>query len=366
MSGRLVAEVMVSVNLPALRFNQYNVAMLQAPSHSIRPDLERIIAQEFASARVLVFGGDIEFAERRSQLFICHSEAEVDSLLSRNRNADRFDLAICFSSDAERVMQKLAGAVDDLILIPAPDTLVADRFAKLGFVADSKFQFGADAVRLTRLTSARFADLNRRLQQMERMLRTRMSELEAADRHIAKLEEKVLKLRETRKQLKQLKAEKQALRKSPERKVGQVLLAPYLLPKKLVREIQKWRGHKLPPSPKPDSAKEYQAWLSKRRVGPQEVTKLREIARLFSHQPLISIITPIFDTPVAWLEEAIASTRAQAYENWELLLIDDGSSDQALLQAVPDLVARDQRIVFAKMESHKGISAASNEGLARA
>ncbi len=36
-----------------------------------------------------------------------------------------------------------------------------------------------------------------------------------------------------------MKQEKQALRKSPERKIGQVLLAPYRLPQKLFREVRK-------------------------------------------------------------------------------------------------------------------------------
>ncbi len=92
-----------------------------------------------------------------------------------------------------------------------------------------------------------------------------MSELEAADRHIARLEEKVLKLKQAKRDLKQLKAEKQALRKSPERKVGQVLLAPYRLPQKLIREIRKQFGGPITPKDPVLSPNEYQEWLEKRR-----------------------------------------------------------------------------------------------------
>ena len=66
------------------------------------------------------------------------------------------------------------------------------------------------------------------------------------------------------------------------------------------------------------------------------------------------------------LEEAIESVIAQAYENWELLLIDDGSSDPELLRALRALAARDRRIILKNLGKHDGISAASNKGLALA
>src|SRR5919201_5841903 len=74
-----------------------------------------------------------------------------------------------------------------------------------------------------------FARLYAQLRRSERTLRVRMSELEAAERHIAQLEGKLLKLKQYRSELKSLKEQKRALLKSPERKLGQVLLAPYRL-----------------------------------------------------------------------------------------------------------------------------------------
>jgi GT2 family glycosyltransferase len=53
----------------------------------------------------------------------------------------------------------------------------------------------------------------------------------------------------------------------------------------------------------------------------------------------------------------------QAYENWELVLIDDGSTNADLLRALPALATQDRRIRLVKLESHQGISAALNRGL---
>ena len=92
-----------------------------------------------------------------------------------------------------------------------------------------------------------------------------MSELEAADRHIATAGGEAPQAKETKRELKQLKQEKQALRKSPERKIGQVLLAPYRLPQKLVREVRK-RFPDARPRGGSGPASEYQEWLEAHRV----------------------------------------------------------------------------------------------------
>jgi GT2 family glycosyltransferase len=192
-----------------------------------------------------------------------------------------------------------------------------------------------------------------------------MAELEAADRHIARLEEKVLKLKQAKRDVKQLKAEKHALRKSPERKIGQVILAPYRLPQRLVREIRKQFGNP-PTKPKKISPNEYQKWLATRRPSSDDLATAREQSRSFAYRPLISIITPVFNTPAAWLGEAIDSVLEQAYENWELLLIDDGSSLPETTQLLLQAANRDPRIVLVRRQSTGGISAASNSGLEHA
>src|SRR5438093_8691324 len=167
-----------------------------------------------------------------------------------------------------------------------------------------------------------FARLHVQLRKSERALEVRMSELEAAERHIAQLEGKLLKLKQYRSELKLLKEQKRALLKSPERKIGQVLLAPYRLPERLLKIIWKrfLRGNAKETTGAPS---EYHKWLLRRRGTKRDLERMRQEALGFAFQPLITIVTPVFNTPAQWLRECVESVLSQIYRNWELILIDD-------------------------------------------
>jgi GT2 family glycosyltransferase len=205
--------------------------------------------------------------------------------------------------------------------------------------------------------------MNKELEALERKLEIRNRELAEAHSHIAVLEEKLLKLKQYRRELKSLKEERRTLRKSPERRIGQVLLAPYRVLEKPAKTVwRKFRQQK-PTLGNSVAQSEYQHWFQRHRASTEELQRMRVEVRSFVSQPLISILTPVFDTPVPWLREAVDSVVAQVYENWELVLIDDGSTATDLLGALPALAARDRRIRLVRLESHQGISAALNKGL---
>ncbi len=63
-----------------------------------------------------------------------------------------------------------------------------------------------------------------------------------------------------------------------------------------------------------------------------------------------------------WIGRAIASIQAQTYTHWELLVVDDGSSDDTSV-LVAEAAARDERIRYLQIE-HAGAPAARNVGLA--
>ena len=205
--------------------------------------------------------------------------------------------------------------------------------------------------------------MNKELEALARKLEIRDRELAEAHRHIASLEERLLKLKQYRRELKLLKEERRRLRKSAERRVGQVLLAPYRVFEKLPKKVSRMFRWKKRMGARCTEPTEYQKWFVQHRASTEELSSMRHEVRALASQPLISVLTPVFDTPVPWLREAVESVLAQVYENWELLLIDDGSTAADMLRALPALAACDRRIRLVRLESHQGISAALNKGL---
>ena len=70
------------------------------------------------------------------------------------------------------------------------------------------------------------------------------------------------------------------------------------------------------------------------------------------NRPLISIIIPLYNTE-KYLSETIKSVLFQSYENWELLIVDDCSTDNSR-KLVKDFENRDKRIKLIESEINFG------------
>lgn len=77
--------------------------------------------------------------------------------------------------------------------------------------------------------------------------------------------------------------------------------------------------------------------------------------------PAVSVVTPVWNA-AATLAEAVASVRAQTRGDWEMLIIDDGSTDggRALAEA---LAAGDPRLRVLGWAARRGAAAARNAGI---
>src|SRR5215218_1293304 len=70
--------------------------------------------------------------------------------------------------------------------------------------------------------------------------------------------------------------------------------------------------------------------------------------------PLFSVLTPVYDTPLDVLAAMLRSVRAQSFDDWELCLVDDCSTEPSVLEV----------LASAQREDNGGIVAASNDALA--
>ena len=76
--------------------------------------------------------------------------------------------------------------------------------------------------------------------------------------------------------------------------------------------------------------------------------------------PLLSIILPTFNRG-KYILDAIKSIQAMSFRNWELIIIDDGSTDQTNIVISKCLI--DERIHYSYNETNQGASFARNLGL---
>lgn len=79
---------------------------------------------------------------------------------------------------------------------------------------------------------------------------------------------------------------------------------------------------------------------------------------------LVSIITPLYNAS-RYIAQMIESVQAQTYTNWELLIVDDGSTDDSL-EIVVEFAKKDTRIKWSKAEKNGGAAKARNAALERA
>jgi len=78
--------------------------------------------------------------------------------------------------------------------------------------------------------------------------------------------------------------------------------------------------------------------------------------------PLISIITPVYNGTIEFIQAAYDSVKKQTYTNWEWCVCDDGSTDPAIVSYVRSL-SDDKRASVKFLNKNSGISLASNEAV---
>jgi len=79
--------------------------------------------------------------------------------------------------------------------------------------------------------------------------------------------------------------------------------------------------------------------------------------------PFFSVLTPVYDPPLAALSAAIESVRAQTFRDWELILVDDASTSDAVRALLARAAAGEERITVIERAANGGIVASSNDAV---
>jgi glycosyltransferase involved in cell wall biosynthesis len=109
----------------------------------------------------------------------------------------------------------------------------------------------------------------------------------------------------------------------------------------------------------------YGMWLSQQTPSPKHLARMRVRSESLAYRPLLSVVTPVYNTDARWLRACIESVKAQAYPRWQLCLADDGSVKPETREVLHEF-KNDPRITIHRLPRNSGIAAASNAALALA
>jgi len=79
---------------------------------------------------------------------------------------------------------------------------------------------------------------------------------------------------------------------------------------------------------------------------------------------MVSIITPAYNSE-QFISQTIESVLCQTYTNWEMIIVDDGSTDNSV-QIVEKYIQKDSRIKLIKLEKNSGPAIARNKAISEA
>jgi GT2 family glycosyltransferase len=104
----------------------------------------------------------------------------------------------------------------------------------------------------------------------------------------------------------------------------------------------------------------YEAWLAVNAWTGGAENELKDRLGKAEGLPRISVLMPVYNTPIRFLEMAIESVRRQVYEDWELCIADDNSTDPAVQELLKKWAETDPRIKVTFREENGHISRATN------
>ena len=108
----------------------------------------------------------------------------------------------------------------------------------------------------------------------------------------------------------------------------------------------------------------HDGWRHRADIPLRRTLKAQRAARL--QGPCVSIVVPVYNTPLPFFKQMVQSVRRQTYTNWQLVLVDASDAAHPAPGALAQkLAAQDGRILYQKIENG-GIAANTTAGFAAA
>lgn len=80
--------------------------------------------------------------------------------------------------------------------------------------------------------------------------------------------------------------------------------------------------------------------------------------------PEVTVITPVYNAS-AYILKTIESVQNQSHENWEMIVVDDASSDDSV-ELIQEAASKDGRIRCVELPANSGAAVARNTGIKKA
>lgn len=108
----------------------------------------------------------------------------------------------------------------------------------------------------------------------------------------------------------------------------------------------------------------YKNWIDKfDRLNDLDVDLMKEGISTFKYKPKISILMPVYNTKMEFLKQCIDSILNQVYEDFELCIADDNSSNEEIRKEILEYAKNDSRVKYIFRNENGHISESSNSAL---
>ena len=108
----------------------------------------------------------------------------------------------------------------------------------------------------------------------------------------------------------------------------------------------------------------YEAWLEVNQWNERRETVLKQRLSALIKPPLLTVVLPVSDSSIEFLNKGIESVINQVYQNWELLVVDDGRNDPSLDSTLKRWMDNESRLK--RITASESLNHAINDAIASA